>query len=90
MPTVSLENRRQQIGVKRTQGENATHVAHCVAVKKDGGVIAKGRVVFYTSKAVVLLEDNGRAQRVPITDALVEAVSDISERTIDKKEANSH
>lgn len=79
--TVSLENRRQQIGVKRTPGEKTAHAANCVAVKKDRDVIAKGRVVFYTSKAVVLMENNGRAQRVPITDAIVEAVSDISERT---------
>lgn len=81
MPTVSLESRRQRLGVKRDPNETTTRVAQCVAVKKDGNVIALGRVVFYTSKAVVLTEDNGRAQRVPTTDAIVEAVSDISERT---------
>lgn len=81
MPTVSLESRRQRLGVKRDPSEKTTHVVQCVAVKKDGDVVALGRVVFYTSKAVVLMEDNGRAQRVPTTDAIVEAVSDISERT---------
>ena len=91
MPTVSLESRRQQLAVKRDPSEKKTRVVYCVAVKKGGGVIALGRVVFYTSKAVVLLEDNGRAQRVPTTDAIVEAVSDISERTttLDKSDKGS-
>ena len=77
--TASLESRRQQLGVKRDTHEKTTDFANCVAVKKEGKVIARGRVVFYTSKAVVLFESNGRALRVPTTDAIVEAVGDISE-----------
>ena len=52
--------------------------AVCVAVTKDGKNVARGRVVFSTSKAVVLFDPkSGRTQRVPISDAVVEVVDDL-------------
>lgn len=48
---------------------------NCVALKKDQELVASGRVVFYTSKAVVLVDESGQAKRVP-TDGLVVEVTD--------------
>lgn len=77
MPIRSFEVRRQLLARPPKAREPSVNVAYCVAVKKEGNVIAQGRVVLYTSKAVVLVDESGRAQRVPTGDAIVEAVGDI-------------
>jgi hypothetical protein len=52
-----------------------TPVAICVAVIKDGKTIARGRVVFMTSKAVVLFDPNtGTTRKVPVADSIVETL----------------
>lgn len=73
----SLSNRRQIVNFdsKIEPGNSKERVAQCVEIKKEGGVIAAGRVIFYTSKAVLLLEDGGRVQRVPTSDSIISIAS---------------
>lgn len=73
----SLNNRRQIISVKKNidSTESEERVAQCVEMRKDDKVIAVGRVIFYTSKAVLLLVDSGRVQRVPTSDSIISIAS---------------
>lgn len=78
MQLESVQDRRRRIGHTESADRKGVKVAQCLAVWKDQKVIARGRVIFYTSKAVLLLEESGRALRVPTADSVVEAVSDLS------------
>ena len=83
MPLIDLKQR--QMGGKSSNTENlpAQAVAQCVAVKKEG-VITDGRVVFSTSKAIVLYRPDGKVQRVPLQDSVIEVVSSLSVIDSDK------
>jgi hypothetical protein len=49
--------------------------AFCVAIIREGKAPLKGRVVFMTSKSVVLFDpSDGSARKVPLTDAVIEAL----------------
>lgn len=49
--------------------------AFCVAISREGKTTLKGRVVFMTSKSVVLFDpSDGSARKVPLADAVIEAL----------------
>lgn len=63
---------------KRASGEVAEPAAQCVALRADGEEVARGRVVFMTSKSVILLNPHtGSVQRHPTTDVVIEVVSSL-------------
>lgn len=75
--TLSLSSRRKDGNVDSNIESNRSkeRAAQCVEIKKEDKIIAKGRVIFYTSKAVLLLEEDGRLQRVPTSDSIVSVTS---------------
>lgn len=55
--------------------KSPTKAVQCVAVAKDDKLIGRGRVVFMTSKAIVLFEPkDGTVRKVPTADAVIEVV----------------
>ncbi|MDQ5905141.1 MAG: hypothetical protein QG592_924 [Pseudomonadota bacterium] len=70
MPLIDLKQRRD---ARKSSSPASQPVAQCVAVKK-GGAIVDGRVVFATSKAIVLYRPDGSVQRVPLQDSVIEVV----------------
>lgn len=74
MSLISLEQRREPSRVSNTASQP---VAQCVAVKKDRETVADGRVVFATSKAIVLYRPDGSVKRVPLDDSTIEVVSSL-------------
>lgn len=78
MPLIDLKQRRA--GSKKRSDSASTSPqasAQCVSVRK-GDVIAEGRVVFATSKAIVLFRPDGSVQRVPLQDSVIEVVPSLS------------
>lgn len=74
----NLTERRKLIAAPRQVGKQSTvDAAMCVVVKKEGDEIGRGRVVFYTSKAVLLVDESGHARRVPTGDATVEVIDSL-------------
>ena len=70
-------NREQWLQrIKADKKEQASErVATCVAVVRDGKVVAKGRVVFMTSKSVILFDpSDGSVRKVPSAEAIVEVL----------------
>lgn len=58
---------------KKEQGSE--RIANCVAVVRDGKVVAKGRVVFMTSKSVILFDpSDGSVRKVPSAEAIIEVL----------------
>lgn len=51
--------------------------ANCVVILKDDKLVAAGRVVYMTSKSVILLEPNGQARKVPLGDVMVQTVGSL-------------
>lgn len=73
---VSLEKMRNQLNSKPSDAANSPRFADCVSLRKDKELIASGRVVFSTSKAMVLVDEAGKAKRVSTSGVVVE-VTDI-------------
>ena len=81
MPLIGLEQRRKP---SRESNTASQPVAQCVAVKKDRETVADGRVVFATSKAIVLYRPDGSVKRVPLDDSVIEVVSSLPASDPDK------
>ncbi|RFO97578.1 hypothetical protein DIC66_06855 [Rhodoferax lacus] len=73
-PVQTLDALRRSTRLAADSSASAPRYADCVALTKDAARIAAGRVIFYTSKAVVLVDDTGRAKRVPTGDVVVEVI----------------
>lgn len=56
---------------------NTERVANCVALKKGNALITRGRVVVQTSKAIVLVDDSGKARKFPTEDFVIEPVDSL-------------
>ncbi|MFA7293582.1 MAG: hypothetical protein WC023_15190 [Rhodocyclaceae bacterium] len=77
MPLIDLKQRRSGSQSSNTANTASQTVAQCVSVRK-GDVIAEGRVVFATSKAIVLYRPDGFVQRLPLLDSVIEVVPSLS------------
>lgn len=68
----------QLVRTAGTKGATNEVFADCIAVIHEGKTIAKGRVVFGLSEAVVLYApDTGAVQRVPVKDNIIQSISKI-------------
>lgn len=74
-PLISLEERRKPQVKKAEKGE---YGAQCISITKDGKPVASGRIVFATSKAIILYSLNGSVRRASLGDSVIEVVADLS------------
>jgi len=76
-PLVSLEQRRKAEPPKSERGK---FNAQCVRITKDGDPVASGRVVFATSKAIILYRPDGGVSRASLGDSVIEVLSELPTR----------
>lgn len=85
MPLIDLKQRRAGSKNSDAVSTSSQTAAQCVSVR-NGDVISEGRVVFATSKAIVLYRPDGSVRRVPLQDSVIEVVSSLSIAETDKVE----
>lgn len=77
-PLPSLQYYEAQKSVQNAKKPDARttqpDTVQCVQILKDDNVLASGRLVLSTSKAVVLYLPDGIARRVPIGDSVIEVI----------------
>lgn len=73
-PLIGLEERRKP-AVKKA--EKGGYGAQCIVITKDGKPVASGRIVFATSKAIILYSPNGGVTRASLGDSIIEVVADL-------------
>lgn len=76
-PLVRLEQRRK-LDLPKT--ENGKFSAQCVKITKDGDPVASGRVVFATSKAIILYRPDGGVSRASLGDSVIEVLAELPPR----------
>lgn len=75
-PPASAVQPSETLDINALRQATATRFAKCVALKKDKEWLASGRVVLYTSHAVVLLDSMGKIKKFPTSGVTVE-VTDV-------------
>lgn len=78
-PLVSLEQRRKAEPAK-SESERGKFNAQCVRITKDGDPVASGRVVFATSKAIILYRPDGGVSRASLGDSVIEVLAELPPR----------
>lgn len=83
-PTATIQMRQTEFKAAANVGsasqgkpQDSDQYANCVVVWKDDNPVASGRVVYMTSKSVILLEPNGQARKVPLGDVMVQTVGSL-------------
>lgn len=77
LPSSKYLNTEETVASKAGEKQNKASVdglAQCVRVIKDKEEIASGRLVFSTSKSLIIYHPGGIAQRVPLGDAIIQTI----------------
>lgn len=85
MSYASLDDRRHQPKPSPSSKVEKVNAAHCIALTKDGKTVASGRVVVYTSSAIVLVDKQGKAQRFSTSDFTVKSIGSLPPQDLDSK-----
>lgn len=80
-----LDDRRHPQKPSPSSKEEVVKGVHCIALTKDGKTLASGRVVVYTSSAIVLVDTQGKAQRFSTSDVTVASINSLPPQNLDGK-----